>query len=35
MVCLNCMALRRLRDHRTRTLQALFDTVKVAAPRIA
>jgi hypothetical protein len=28
------MALRRLRDQRTRTLQTLFGTVEIAAPRI-
>lgn len=33
-VCTDCMKLRRLRDRRTRTLQTLFGTVKVAAPRI-
>ena len=33
-VCPDCMALRRLRDQRTRTLQTLFGTVEVAAPRI-
>jgi hypothetical protein len=33
-VCPDCMALRRLRDRRTRTLQTLFGTVTVAAPRI-
>jgi hypothetical protein len=32
--CPDCMALRRLRDQRTRTLQTLFGTVTVAAPRI-
>jgi len=33
-VCPDCLKLRRLRDHRTRALQTLFGTVKVAAPRI-
>ena len=33
-VCPDCLNLRRLRDQRTRTLQTLFGTVKVAAPRI-
>lgn len=33
-VCPDCLKLRRLRDQRTRTLQTLFGTVKVAAPRI-
>src|SRR5450631_2381967 len=33
-VCSDCMKLRPLRDRRTRTLQTLFGTVKVAAPRI-
>jgi hypothetical protein len=33
-VCRDCLKLRRLRDQRTRTLQTLFGTVKVAAPRI-
>ena len=33
-VCPDCMKLRRLRDQRSRTLQTLFGTVKVAAPRI-
>jgi hypothetical protein len=33
-VCPDCMALRRLRDQRTRMLQTLFGTVTVAAPRI-
>jgi hypothetical protein len=33
-VCPDCMALRHLRDQRTRTLQTLFGTVEVAAPRI-
>lgn len=33
-VCSDCMKLRPLRDRRTRTLQTLFGTVKIAAPRI-
>ena len=33
-VCTDCMKLRRLRDQRTRTLQTLFGTVRVAAPRV-
>ena len=33
-VCPDYLKLRRLRDQRTRTLQTLFGTVKVAAPRI-
>jgi hypothetical protein len=33
-ICPDCAALRRLRDRRTRTLQTLFGTVTVAAPRI-
>ena len=33
-VCPDCLKLRRLRDQRTRALQTLFGTVKVAAPRI-
>jgi len=33
-VCTDCMRLRRLRDQRTRTLQTLFGTVRVAAPRV-
>jgi hypothetical protein len=33
-VCPDCLKLRLLRDQRTRTLQTLFGTVKVAAPRI-
>jgi hypothetical protein len=33
-LCPDCMALRRLRDQRTRTLQTLFGTVEMAAPRI-
>ena len=33
-VCPDCLKLRRLRDQRTRTLQTLFGTVKVAAARI-
>jgi hypothetical protein len=33
-VCPDCMALRRLRDQRTRTLQTLFGTVEIAASRI-
>jgi len=33
-VCSHCLRLRRLRDQRTRTLQTLFGTVEVAAPRI-
>lgn len=33
-VCPDCLQVRRLRDRRTRTLQTLFGTVKVAAPRI-
>jgi hypothetical protein len=33
-VCPDCMKLRQQRDQRTRTLQTLFGTVKVAAPRI-
>jgi len=32
-VCTACMKLRRLRDQRSRTLQTLFGTVRVAAPR--
>ena len=33
-VCPDCLKLRPLRDQRTRTLQTLFGTVDVAAPRI-
>ena len=33
-ICTDCMKLRRLRDPRTRTLQTLFGTVKMAAPRV-
>src|ERR1035438_2656799 len=33
-VCNDCMKLRPLRDQRTRTLQTLFGTVRVAAPRV-
>ena len=33
-VCPDCLKLKPLRDQRRRTLQTLFGTVKVAAPRI-
>ncbi len=33
-VCTDCMKLRRLRDQPTRTLQTLFGTAMVAAPRV-
>jgi len=34
-VCPDCLKLRRQRDCRTRTIQTLFSTVKVDAPRIS
>ncbi len=34
-VCQECLTLRRQRDCRTRTIQTLFGTVKVDAPRIS
>ena len=33
-VCADCMGLREIRDHRTRTIQTLFGTVVVDAPRL-
>jgi hypothetical protein len=34
-VCPECLTLRRQRDRRTRTIQTLFGTVEVDAPRIS
>jgi hypothetical protein len=34
-VCPECLKLRRLRDCRTRTIQTLFGTIEVDAPRIS
>ena len=33
-ICSDCLSVRPIRDRRTRTLQILFGTVRVAAPRI-
>lgn len=33
-ICSDCLRTRRIRDRRTRTLQTLFGTVKVSAPRL-